>query len=56
MMENELIYMIGEAILLEVEGVRDVTYPQNDNNDKLYVDFENGSRFELTLKALNNLK
>ena len=51
MMENELIYMIGEAILLEVEGVKDVTYPQDNNTDKLNVEFENGSRFEVTLKA-----
>jgi len=50
-MENELIYMIGEAILLEVKGVKDVTYPQDNNTDKLYVDFENGSHFEVTLKA-----
>ena len=51
MMDNELIYMIGEAILLEVEGVKDVTYPQDNNTDKLYVEFENGNRFELTLKT-----
>jgi hypothetical protein len=50
-MENELIYMIGEAILLEVEGVKDVTYPQGESPAKLYMEFENGSRFEFTLKA-----
>lgn len=51
MMENELIYMIGEAILLEVEGVKDVTYPQGNTTDKLFVSFKNGSRFEVTLKT-----
>ena len=50
-MENELIFMIGEAVLLEVEGVKDVTYPQGNTTDKLFVSFENGSRFEVTLKT-----
>lgn len=53
-MENELIYMIGEAIMLEVEGVKDVTYPQDNNTDKLYMEFENGNRFELTFKPSEN--
>lgn len=50
-MEKELIFMIGEAILLEVEGVKNVVYPQEKNTDKLYVDLENGRRFELNLMA-----
>ncbi len=50
-MEKELIFMIGEAILLEVEGVENIIYPLEKNIDKLYVDFENGRRFEISLKA-----
>jgi hypothetical protein len=42
-MEKELIFMVGEAILLEVEGVKDVTYPQVENPYKLYMEFKNGT-------------
>ena len=49
-MENEIIFMIGEAILLEVEGVKNITYLQEENPDKLYIELEDGISYELDLK------
>ena len=49
-MNKELIFMIGEAILLEVEDVKDVTYPKGENPDKLFIELEGGNCYELTLK------
>lgn len=52
-MENELIYSIGEAIMLEVEAVKNITYPKGEEEpDILYIELEDGKRFELSLKAI----
>lgn len=51
-MGNELIYSIGEAILLEVVGVKDVSYPKGEDVDSLYVLMEDGKRYCVALKAI----
>ena len=51
-MEHELIYPIGEAIMLEVDNVVDVNYPKGNAINSLYVLMEDGKRYELALKAI----
>ncbi len=48
-----MIYEIGEAILLEVCGVKDIVYPRSvDAPDRLIIKAENGRQFELTIKKI----
>lgn len=52
-MEETMIYEIGEAILLEVGGVKDIAYPKNiDTPDRLTIVADNGYRYELTIKRV----
>lgn len=52
-MEETLIYEIGEAILLEVGGVKDIVYPKSvEAPDRLTIKAENGRQFELTIKRI----
>lgn len=50
-MANEIIYSIGEAILLEVDGVTDVSYPKGEDVNTLVVIMEDGKRYKLILKS-----
>jgi hypothetical protein len=50
-MENELIFAIGESILLEVEGVENVTYGESEvQTSTIFVELEDGTRYELCIK------
>jgi len=52
-MYETLIFEIGEAILLEVNGVKDIVYPRNaDKPERLVILADNGRKIELTLKAI----
>lgn len=48
---EKLIYQTGEAIILEVDDVEEVTYPKSKNvPDKLFIKTKDGRRFELKIK------
>jgi hypothetical protein len=52
---TELLYLIGEAILLEVEGVKNIKYPVNNEEPTiLFIEIEESKHYELTLKASND--
>lgn len=51
-MEENLIYIVGETLLLELDGVVDITYPPAETPQKLTMITENGS-YELTLKKVS---
>ena len=40
-MENDLLCLIGEAVLLEVHGIKDVSYPMDEENACIVVTDEN---------------
>ena len=42
-MEENLIYTVGETLLLELDGVVDITYPPDETPQKLTMITENGS-------------
>ena len=48
-MENDLLCLIGEAVLLEVHGIKDVSYPMDEENACIVVTDEN-KRYKLTLE------
>ena len=50
-MENDLLCLIGEAVLLEVHGIKDVSYPMDEENACIVVTDEN-KRYKLTLEKL----
>ena len=49
--ENDLLCLIGEAVLLEVHGIKDVSYPMDEENACIVVTDEN-KRYKLTLEKL----
>ena len=47
-MENGIIYEIGEAILLEVEGVQNIEYVGNET--ELIIIMDTGKQIKLTIE------
>ena len=50
-MENDLLCLIGEAVLLEVHVIKDVSYQMDEENTCIVVTDEN-KRYKLTLEKL----
>jgi len=50
-MENELIFLIGEALMMEIDEIERVTYPQSDKPNFLKIETKSGKRYQLILKA-----
>ncbi|MEG1805187.1 MAG: hypothetical protein RR327_02220 [Clostridia bacterium] len=49
-MEENFIYLIGEAIAMEIESVSDITYPKGEENPtQLLIELKDGKKFKLTL-------
>jgi hypothetical protein len=52
-MVSDLLYMIGEATLLEVEGVKEVTYPQGEEQPReLVIEAADNKKYSLTLAEI----
>lgn len=52
-MVSDLLYEIGEAILTEIEAVKDLTYPQgNEKPEECYITINNGRHFVVTVKEI----
>ena len=50
---KELIYKIGEAIMLEVEEVEDILYPKGEDEPKhILIKLKNGKQYKFHLIAL----
>jgi len=49
---SDLIYSIGETILLEVKEIKRVNYPKSEFPDMLYLELRGGEKLELSLRPL----
>lgn len=48
--KNELIYRIGEAIMLEIEEVEDILYPKGENEcTEIFIKLNNGKQYKLRI-------
>ena len=53
-MEENLIYKVGETLLLELEGAEDITYPKGIKDpDELMLIMDEGDRYEITVKKVS---
>lgn len=55
-MENELIYLIGEVLMLEVDEVENVTYPKDSEPCSMKIETKSGKSYQLVLKAIDDNK
>jgi hypothetical protein len=51
-MENELIYSIGEVLMMEIDEIESVTYPKNYEPDSLKIETKSGKCYQLVLRAI----
>ena len=52
-MNNELIYQLGETLLLELDGVDNVTYPKGQPDpDSLIISMDEGNQYEVIMKKI----
>ena len=52
-MDARLIYSIGEALAVEVEEIKDVTYPKGcENPQEIYITTRDDKRYIVSLKEL----
>lgn len=51
-MENELIYAIGEVLMMELNEIESVTYPQSYELNSLKIKTKNGKCYQLVLNIL----
>lgn len=53
-MEENLIYKVGETLLLELDGAKDITYPKGIENPKaLMLIMEEDDRYEISIKKVS---
>lgn len=48
-MENELIYLIGEALMLEIEEIENITYPRDYEPNTLRIKTKSKRCYKLIL-------
>ncbi|HOO22642.1 MAG TPA: hypothetical protein PKY53_03055 [Clostridia bacterium] len=51
-MENELIYAVGETLLLELEGARDVRYPENTAIPQSFILITEEGEYKISLERI----
>jgi len=51
-MDNELIYAIGEVLIMEVDEIENVTYPKGYEPDTLKIETKSGKSYQLVLRAI----
>ena len=51
-MKTELIYAIGEALMMELDEIKDITYPKDYEQGSLKIETKNGKSYQLVLKAI----
>ena len=51
-MENELLYAIGEVLMMELDEIENVTYPQDYEPDSFKIETKSGKCYQLILKAI----
>lgn len=51
-MQNELIYLIGEVLMLELDEVENVTYPKDYEPNSMKIETKSGKNYELVLRVI----
>ena len=51
-MENGLIYIIGEALYMEMENIKNISYPQGENPSSLSIELEDGKRYRVAVDVI----
>jgi len=51
-MENELIYTIGETLMMEINEIENITYPEDYELSSLKIETKSGKSYQLVLKAI----
>lgn len=51
-MENELLYAMGEVLMMELNEIENITYTQSDEPDSHKIVTKNGKCYPLVLKAI----
>ena len=51
-MKNKWIYTIGEVIMMELDEIENITYPQDYEENSLKIEAKNGTCYQLILKAI----
>ena len=49
---SDLVFSIGETILLEVKEIKRVDYPKSEFPDTVIIELRGGDKFELYLRPL----
>lgn len=52
-MENELIYLIGDALIMEIEEIKDITYPKDFELNSLKIVTYSDKHYQLVLRAID---
>lgn len=52
-MEENLIYQVGETLLLELDGVLDITYPKNTENPEVLTLSTKSDNYEIIVKKVS---
>ena len=57
-MQKELLYLIGEVLFLEMEGVNDINYSKDEeiSKDCLILRMDDGLRYEVLVRSVKDLK
>ena len=50
-MKNELIYIIGEVLIMELDEIESITYPQDYEQNSLKIKTKSGKCYQLILKT-----
>jgi len=51
-MENELIYSIGEVLMMEIDEIENITYLKDYEPESLKIETKCGKSYQLVLKAI----
>ena len=51
-MKNELLYTIGEVLMMEIDEIENVFYPKSNEPDSLVIETKSGKCYQLLLKAI----
>lgn len=51
-MENKLLYSIGEALIMEIDEIDNITYPSDFEENSLMIETKNGKSYQLVLRDI----
>jgi hypothetical protein len=51
-MENELIYAIGEVMIMELDEIENISYPQDYEPNSFKIETKNGKIYQVIIKVI----